>query len=215
MSTVEWTERAKDLYERAVFGGDDTALDEGDRSLDEVEAALNLARGRLLHARFLASRVADARELALFEAAAERYRALGDRRGEAEASFWVGTYHQVVRGDQDAALPALESAYALSTAAADKLTMSYAVRHLAFADLAAGRRAVARERLEESVRLRREVGFRAGVAAGLVALAHVTAEDGDRERAVALVDEAEAVARECGARGILAWVDEVRATFSP
>jgi hypothetical protein len=213
MSPVEWIERAKDLYERAVFGGDATALDQADRDLDAVEAALALARGRVLHARFLADRAADPRELALFEAATEGYRRLGDRRGEAEALFWVGTFHQVVRGDQDAALPPLELSYALSTAAGDKLTMSYAVRHLAFADLAAGRRAVARERLAESVRLRREIGFRPGVAAGLVALAHVTAEEGDRERALALVDEAEVEARESGARGVLAWVEQARATF--
>jgi len=41
------------LYESAVFGGNAEALSTGDRELDAVEADLALARGRLLHARFL------------------------------------------------------------------------------------------------------------------------------------------------------------------
>jgi hypothetical protein len=84
-------------YEQAVFGGDGGALATADRGLDAVEADLALARGRLLHARFLQERVADARELELFERAATLYGRLGDGRGEAEALFWVGAFHQVVR----------------------------------------------------------------------------------------------------------------------
>jgi hypothetical protein len=41
----------------------------------------------------------------------------------------------------------------------DKLTLSYVVRHLDFAEMAAGRLDGARELLEESVRLRREIGL--------------------------------------------------------
>src|SRR6266550_692989 len=47
--------RANALYERAVFGGDAEALPAADRELDGVEADLSLARGRVLHARFLAA----------------------------------------------------------------------------------------------------------------------------------------------------------------
>jgi hypothetical protein len=64
----------------------------------------------------------------------------------------------------------------------DKLTMSYAIRHLGFAHMAAGAGDAARQRLEESVRLRREIGFQPGVAAGLVALAHLAAGEGRRTR---------------------------------
>lgn len=204
-------ERARQLYEQAVFGGDRGALPIADRELDGVEADLALARGRILHARFLEERAEDPQELALFERAAELYRKLGDVRGEAESLFWVGVFHQVVHEDHDAAAGPLERSYELAAAVGDKLTRSYAVRHLGFADMAAGRTEAARQRLEESVRLRREIDFRPGVAAGLIALAYVATAEGDRGRALALVEEAGAIAEDSGARGILRWVEEARA----
>src|SRR5690348_10970949 len=99
--------RAGELYERAVFGGDGAALSGADRELDGVEADLALARGKVVHARFLATRSEDPGELVLFERAAELYRRLGDDRGEGDAVLWIGIYHQVVRGDQETALPFL------------------------------------------------------------------------------------------------------------
>src|SRR6266545_4231874 len=99
-------DRAKELYERAVFGGETEALAVAQDELDAVEAELALARGRVLHARFLADREENPEELVLFERAADLYRQRGDARGEAEACFWVGCFHQVVRGDGAAALPA-------------------------------------------------------------------------------------------------------------
>src|SRR5690242_15865000 len=86
--TDDRLERARTLYEQAVFGGDAGALDEADRDLDAVEADTAMARGRILHGRFLNERenagsspVEDPAELPLFERAAELYRALGDTRG--------------------------------------------------------------------------------------------------------------------------------------
>ena len=70
-----------------------------ERYISAVEADLALARGRVLHARFLdatsrrleaGADVAD--ELVLFERAVELYRNVGDVRGEAEAQFWIGTF---------------------------------------------------------------------------------------------------------------------------
>ncbi len=203
-------ERARLLYEQAVFNGDDGALPAADLVLDAAEAGLALARGRIMHARFLAHQQEDPQELALFERAAALYHQLGDTRGEGEALFWVGTFHQVVRGDEAAAGPPLERAWSLAQAAGDKLTLSYVVRHLGFAEMAAGRLDGARELLEESVRLRREIGFTPGVAAGVLALAELAAQAGDRDRALALVDEATAIAAETGARGILRWAEEAR-----
>src|SRR4051812_37704499 len=139
MSSVDGIERARLLYERAVFGGDASALAEADRELDAVQAALALARGRIVHARFLATREEDPSEAALFERAAELYRALGDGRGEGEALFWTGTYLQVVREDFAASAEPLRRAYELAVAAGDDLTRSYAARHLGFAEGAAGR----------------------------------------------------------------------------
>ena len=203
-------EQARLLYEQAVFGGDDAALPAADVILDAAEAGLALARGRIMHARFLAHRQEDPQELALFERAAALYHQRGDIRGEGESLFWVGTFHQVVRGDDDAAGPPLERAWSLAQSAGDKLTLSYVVRHLGFAEMAAGRLDGARELLEESVRLRREIGFAPGVAAGLLALAELDARAGDRDRARALLDEATAIAADAGAHGILRWAGQAR-----
>ncbi len=205
MSTDGPIERARQLYEQAVFGGDADALTLAERVLDTADADLALARGRVLHARFLQLRQEDPRELPLFEQAAEQYGRLGNARGEAEALFWIGCYHQVVREDNVTGRPFLERSYAL--AADDELIRSYAVRHLGFADLAAGDTAAARRQLEESVRLRRNLGWEPGIAAGLVALAHMA----DGAEALALLDEAESLARNSGSQGVLRWVEHVRA----
>jgi tetratricopeptide (TPR) repeat protein len=197
------TERANELYEQAVFGGNTEAIMLAERELDAVEADLALARGRILHARFLQQRKEDPRELVLFTQAASLYNALGDHRGEGEALFWVGTVHQVIRDDNDTALPLFQRSYELATTAGDKLTVSYAARHLGFVDQAAGRADAARERFEESVRLRREIGFQPGIAAGLLTLAQHTDDQ-------ALLDEAAVIAKECGATAVLGWIEQVR-----
>ena len=162
MTTDERIERSRLLYERALFQGDRAALVAAGRELDAVEADLALARGWLIHGRFLEQRTADPgkaaedlRELALFDRAVRLYQALGDLRGEAEALFWVGCCHQVVRRDNAAAVPALDRSLELATQAGDTATMSEALRHLGIAEHAAGRLDAARERLEESTRCAR------------------------------------------------------------
>lgn len=201
---------AQRLYEQAVFGGDEGVLVDADAELDAVEADLALARGRVMHARFLSERQPDVRELGLFERAVELYVGLGDIRGEAEARFWVGCYHQVVKDDVAAALPALERSAALAESAGDRMTRSYAVRHLGFAELAAGRPHTARELLEESLRLRRELDFQPGIAAALLALAEAAREAGDVEQARALIAEAADTGAACGAYGTLRWIEAFR-----
>lgn len=203
-------EQAELLYERAVFGGDSGALASADLSLDEVEADLALARGRVIHARFLQERVEEVRELELFERAAELYGRLGDVRAEGEALFWVGTFHQVVRDDTATAVPAFERALDLATRAGDRLTTSYALRHLGFADHMAGRLDEARAHLEESTRLRRELGFLPGVAANLIGLAHLAAQQDRRDDAAALLDEATELAGSTESHGVLRWVAGAR-----
>ncbi len=150
----------------------------------------------------------------LFERAVQLYAKIGDLRGEAKAHFGVGMFHQVVRGDTAAALPSLQRSYTLAVQVGDRLTQSYAVRHLGFADLAAGDTTRGRERLEESVRLRREVGFQPGIAAGLLALAEVAAEEGRRDDALAMIDDATAIAMASGAHGIQRWIDQARERLS-
>lgn len=204
-------EQAQLLYERAVFGGDTGVLPAAEEGLDAVEADVALARGRLEHARFLADRSTEPpQELALFERAAELYRRLGDVRGEGEAVFWIGTYHQVVRDDVETALPSFERSLDLATRAGDRLTMSYVLRHLGFAAHMAGRPKEARSRLEESTRLRRDLGFLPGVAANLIGLAYLAAQQERPDEATALLAEAADLARDTDSHGVQVWVASAR-----
>jgi hypothetical protein len=206
-------DRSKSLYERAVFGGDAAAIDEGLALLDAVTADLALSRARLLHARFLVDRQPDPRELELAEEAAALFERVGDTRGHGEALFWTGIYHQVCLGDHATAAPLLARALALATAAGDDLTRSYVVRHLAFVEMNAGRLDAARPLLEESVELRRKVGHQAGIAAGLLALAHLAHEQGRTADVPDLLDEASATAEAADAAGVRNWITESRAAL--
>jgi len=208
---ANWADTARELYEAAVFGGDAAAPGRADRLLDRVEAELALARGRILHARFLDDQRPDPEELRLFTRSAELFRSLGDVRGEGEALLWVGVYHQVVLRDGRGSLPSLRRARELAGQAGDRLTLSYAVRHLAFFEMYEGSAAEARRLFEESVRLREEVGFLPGVAAAKLSLAEFAARTGDRAEALALLDEAAALAAASGAHGTAGWIDRTRA----
>ncbi|WSQ06726.1 tetratricopeptide repeat protein [Streptomyces sp. NBC_01231] len=146
----------------------------------------------------------------MFERAAELYGRLGNPSGEADALFWVGCWHQVVKGDGAAGRPYFERSYELAKSVNDRMTMSYAIRHLGFAGKDAGHFDQARERLIESVTLRREIGFRAGEAAGLVALAYLAAETGDSPAAFRHLDEAQSVAESCGAKAVSGWIEQAR-----
>ncbi len=217
MSAEDHIDQARKLYERAVFGGDVGALIEAERGLDAVEADTALARGRILHARFLCARAAagssaveDPAELTLFEHAAELYRALGDVRGEAEALFWIGCVYQVIRRDNETAVPALERFCQLAARVGDKPTQAEALRHLGIAAHMGGRMDEARERLEESTRLRREVGALPGVAANMVGLAYVAAAQDRRADALATLDEADAIAQAHGAHAIVRQIAQAR-----
>ena len=218
MSAENRIERARLLYERAVFDGDVGALATADSELDGVEADLALARGRVIHTRFLGQldedperAIEDPRELVLFERAATLYRKLADVRGEAEALFWIGCFHQVVRRDDQTAVPILERSRKLAAQVGDKSTMSEGLRHLGIAEHRAGRLDGARERLEESTRLRREIGLMPGVAANLVGQAYIAAADDRRDYARTLLSEAAAIADATGAHRIMRQVDEARA----
>jgi tetratricopeptide (TPR) repeat protein len=218
MSVDERIERSRLLYEQALFESDAGALTAAEQELDGVEADLAVARGRVIHGRFLEQRAEDPeqaredpRELALFERAAQLYRARGDVRGEAESLFWVGCCHQLVRRDNEAAVPLLWRSLELATEADDPLTMSEALRHLGIAEHAAGRLEAARLHLEESTRLRREIGAWPGVASNLVGLIYIAAGQDRRQDALALAEEARAIAEANGAQGLLRQIDEARA----
>jgi tetratricopeptide (TPR) repeat protein len=215
--TDERIERSRLLYERAIFTGDAGALTEADRELDAVEAGLAVARGRLIHGRFLAQRdidqdhaEPDPQALILFDRATGLYQRSGDICGEAEALFWTGCYHQVQGRDDTTAVPILERALALARRAGDPAaaTATEALRHLGIAAHRAGQLDLARQYLEESTRLRREQGSLPGVAANMVGLIYIAIAQGRREDARALAGEAQSIAESSGARTIARQVAE-------
>jgi tetratricopeptide (TPR) repeat protein len=199
--------RADFLNEQALFAGDADARAAAGRELDRAEARLLLERGRVLHARFFAEREEDPRELELFEAGLSLARTSGDDRLVAEALFWIGLVHQVVRADHAAANPFFEESYAMASRLGDRKLMSYAIRHLGFVHDYAGRHDEAWAAFEESVRLRREEGFLPGVAAGLLTLGEVAAEQGRPDEAARLLEEARELARESGAAAFLGLIE--------
>ncbi|WP_410808929.1 tetratricopeptide repeat protein [Micromonospora sp. 067-2] len=217
MSSDDRIERARRAYERAVFGGDASELVDAEEGLDAVEADAALARGLILHAR-CQSAPADAgalpgedpAELPSFERALELYQRIGDTRGEAEALFWIGCLHQFIRRDNETAVPYLERSCQLAAQTGDKSTRSEALRHLGIAAHAAGRLDDARERLEESSRLRREVGALPGVASNMIGLAYIAAAQDRRADAIATLDEAYAIAHAHGAHAIVRHIERAR-----
>lgn len=213
MDTDARLERARLLYERMAFAGESSGLARAERELDGVEADLAVARGRVLHGRFLQERREDPRELALFAHAAELYRALGDVRGEGESLLWMGIFHQVVRQDDTAAVPVLERSRELLEQAGDEEAQSYVLRHLGIAEHSAGRLEAARHLLEESTRLRRKLGFLAGVAANLVGLGYIAAAQDRRAEAMEMLREAADLAEGSGASSITRQVDDARASW--
>lgn len=208
--TDERLTKALELYERATFEGDQSALTEGETLLDAMEADVALARGRLLHAKFLATRIEDPAELTAFERATTLYVKTENPKGEAEARFWTGMVHQVIRGDNDSALPEFERAHELAEQTGDTMTRGYAARHLGFHAQAQGDADLAKQRFEESLRLRRELGHGPAIAAALLPLAGLAAESGDKDEAGTLLTEAEQLAEAAGAAGVLQWIAATR-----
>jgi tetratricopeptide repeat protein len=85
------------------------------------------------------------------------------------------------------------------------------LRHLGIAAHRDGQLEAARQRLEESTRLRRETGHLAAAAANMVGLAYIAAAQGRSDDALALLDEADAIARASQAHRILQQIAEARA----
>ncbi|MGH3303333.1 MAG: tetratricopeptide repeat protein [Streptosporangiaceae bacterium] len=90
--------------------------------------------------------------------------------------------------------------------------MSQVLRHLGIQAHRAGRAELARQRLEASTGLRREIGLLPGVAANLVGLAYIAAAQGRRDDALALLDEASTITEAQQAQRIAGQIDEARRT---
>ncbi|HEY4457189.1 MAG TPA: hypothetical protein VGN81_22960 [Pseudonocardiaceae bacterium] len=208
-----WQLRAARCYDDATFGGRPELVVEGERELDVVEADLALARGKLLHARFLDGREhVDERELPLFERAVELYEKHGERAKLADALFWVGCCHQIVLDDEATALDLFHAAYDLAAELGEDVIRSFAVRHLGFAALSTGELDLAQTRFAESLRLRRDAGAPAAtVAAAIIPLAVLAEQRGEDDRAEHLFAEATRLAEDNRAVGVLSWIEQARA----
>jgi tetratricopeptide (TPR) repeat protein len=214
LSRDSWQLRAARCYDDATFGGRPELVAQGERELDAIEADLALARGKLLHAKFLDGRVnRDERELPLFEKAIELYGKVGDRAKLADALFWVGCCHQVVLDDESAALDYFHASYDLAAELGMDVIRSFAVRHLGFAALTSGELDLAETRFAESLRLRRDADAPpAAVAAAIIPLAVLAEQRGDTDAAERLYAQAHRIAADNGAVGVLGWIEQARAT---
>ena len=185
--------------EAAIDDVERAAAERGDRGL---EAFALSRRGLALHGEFLRdrSRGEPPEEMPYFERALAIRRETGDEHDIAESLFHVGLVHQVVRDDNETARPLFEESL---RRAPDPLTQSYALRHIAFCDDAAGDAETAERRHQEALELRRRVGWQAGIAAQLAAVADHRARRGDREGAAELAREARAILVELGAERAL------------
>ena len=203
-------QRADLLNEQALFTGSPEPRAAAARELDRAEALVLQGRGRILHARFLAAREEDPRELELFERSLELAEQAGDESAQAWSRFWIGIVHQVCRGDDAVARPHFEGAYQAACELDDRVLRAYAVRHLGFSVLQQGDGETAWQALEESVRLRREDGFLPGVAAGLLTLGEVAFEQGRLDLGRECLEEAREVA---AATGATAFLDRIEAAL--
>ena len=92
--------------------------------------------------------------------------------------------------------------------------MAEALRHLGIAAHAAGQLELARQRLEESTRLRREAGLLTGAAANMVGLAYIAAGPGPQTGRVGTARRGRRDRRSQPAIRILQQVDEARVALS-
>jgi len=179
--------------DHGTFAGTTLLREVGDileRGLAQAEAAHSTmlqgalwdAKGYSLHVAFLAagrsSEPAD--ELPCFQRGLTLRRTAGDQRGIAESLFHIGLVYGVVRQNDVLALPYLEEAYRLAQEVGDRVTTSYAVRHIGFALSSAGDLEGAQAALAESLRLREAEGFVPGVAMALVACALAAKDAGNK-----------------------------------
>jgi len=171
--------------------------------LDTPQAQLE--RGKLIHVEAVRESRLQPGEHEAFSAALIGFREDRDSAGEAEALFWLAVCAQF-GGDDASAEPLLRRAYELG----ESLTKSYAARHLGFIAGARSEDVTARDLLRESLRLREELSFDAGVAAAQLALAEFERSRGNTDEADRLLADADRLARAIGAAGVIAWIDASR-----
>jgi len=124
-----------------------------------------------------------------------------DRRGLASVLFHQGLVEERL-GRFEAAEPLFQRSAALAEAAGEELTLSYAVRHLAFGHRRRGDLDRALADAELSLAIRRRLGLRPYLPLTLLAVADIRRARGERGQADALLaealEEARAMRLPCG-----------------
>jgi predicted ATPase/class 3 adenylate cyclase len=125
---------------------------------------------------------------------------IGDEAGQA---YILGNLGQVMRdqGKLDEAIHVFTEGLALVEKQADKYQMAYLLSHLALVQLKAGQPALARERAEAALALRRELDLRLWTTADLAILASAHQALGDSEQALGYAHESLTLLNECKGEG--------------
>jgi tetratricopeptide (TPR) repeat protein len=149
------------------------------------------------------------------EAVALRER-LGDTRGVAQSTFYLGlTFEQQSPAQIDVALEHYRRALSLSTDAGDKVLQSYAHRHIGGIKEERGQIDEAFLDISRSVELRREGGFTVGVPFALLQKADFVAKHRQRlDEAIMLTEEAISVAEAAHSTRALAETNAALAQFT-
>ena len=222
-----WLQKARALFDEGIFRGINT-LEKREDSLAQAFALAESSGNESLlgdiydalgfssHIKYIDSDRSQEpeNELDFFERGLELRRKSGTLEQVAESLFHVGLVYDVIRRDYDRALSYHEEAYKLAQEVGDKITASYAIRHIGFARLATGEFEAAEQALRESLALREEAGFTAGIAFALAALAHLETQKGDKASALLRLHQARAILESLRATARVAWVDKHIASLS-
>ncbi|MEM7334458.1 MAG: hypothetical protein AAF490_20445 [Chloroflexota bacterium] len=178
---------------------------ENKRLLGDIYDALGFST----HAAYLAGDRSEEpkEELGLFERGLKLRKEAGTPSQIAESLFHVGLVYDVVRKEYDKAMPYHEEAYELAMESGDKITASYAIRHMGFAHIANKDFEAATDALTKSLTLREEAGFIPGAAFALVALAHVNMMQENKDEAQKFLVQARDLLVPLEATARVEWLD--------
>jgi tetratricopeptide (TPR) repeat protein len=216
-----WLQMARVLSDEALFSGIDNQ-EKRQEALNNVQSLAEASENKALvasiydaiglsqHVDFLNSDRSKEPEdeLDFFERGLRLRKEHGTPGQVAESTFHVGLVYDVIRKQYDKALPYHKEAYKIATDEKDKLTASYAIRHIGFARYNADNVESAKQAFTESLELREAIGFAPGIAFSLVTLAQVDVEEGDKPSALARLKKARKLLSELDASSRVTWLDE-------
>jgi tetratricopeptide (TPR) repeat protein len=177
---------------------------------DAVHAAALYGRGMALHIDFIMAEGDQDREVESFTRATELYGAAGDQEGAALSTAMVGVFHHVDRLDRETANPILQRAYDMSPSG-PSFARSEAARHLGQIAQELGDHERGLEILQESLRIREELGWSIHLPSALHVVGYAQLELGRLDEAAATLARAREVGERIGARLTLAFIARTEA----